>query len=296
MGFGPVRNLSGAVDDGVAHVGGNPVGKKIPHAPSTSAGNVSISARVARLLLYTLAPAGASTAPIPSFFMIDENLPPGQLPRYAHPESGLPWFACPACSSTHVRAKRLLTVVFRMNAIVTNSALGHYCVVPGSDRALDLEMGRSYDETPRAEWMVCGACNHTFRVDGAAVDVDEVYDTWDVVEDAGALMAIGVTLVQELDPQTDVRLVPLRATAEGERVSSCLVELRLADGPWMDEEDGEGASGVNVHPGNYQVGVPDWCTVPCGDDARWPDESLVDERGAVRLAYNFDADSLPTLG
>jgi hypothetical protein len=228
--------------------------------------------------------------------MIDDTIPAAQLPRYTHPDTGAPWFACPACSSTHVRAQRLLTRAFGMNAVVTTVSQFFYCRVPGSDRALDLEFGRSYDETPRVDWLACGACAHVFRVDGAALDLSDVYDTWDVVEDDDALAALGFTLFDEVDPHTDACLVPLRGAAEGERVGSWLLELLLADGPWLDQEMCDDTTGVNIHPGNYGLGVPDWCTAPYDADTHWPGDALFDESAGVRLAYSYDPESLPTFG
>lgn len=228
--------------------------------------------------------------------MIDDTIPADQLPRYVHPTTGAPWFACPACSGTHVRALRLLTRDFGMNAVVTTPAERHWCIVPGSDRALDLDFGRAYNEITRAQWLACGTCNHAFRVDGAPFDQSEVFDIWDVVEDEDALAALGVTLVAAIDAHTDACLAPLRGAAVGERVGSWIIEFMLADGPWLDEPMSDDTTGVHIHPGNYGLGVPEWCTAPFDSGTHWPDESLFDESGATRIAYNFDPESLPTFG
>jgi hypothetical protein len=74
--------------------------------------------------------------------MIDSEIPLDQLPRYVHPESGAPWFRCPACGSDHVRPVELFTQTFAMNATVVAGGAPSYCPVPGADRALDLAYPR----------------------------------------------------------------------------------------------------------------------------------------------------------
>ena len=224
--------------------------------------------------------------------MIDETLPLAQPPRYVHPTTGSPWFACPGCASHHVRVRRLQTKTFGANWTVTLRCDGD-CVVHGADRGLMLEGGCSNNQHDRLDWLECGACSAVFRADGAPVESELAPNGWHVVDDEEALLAIGVRLRQRMDSETHRLLMPLRRAPVGAWIGATLVELVLLDGRWLDEADTDGTTGVHIHPENYSAGTPEWVTAPCGEAEEWPDESLIGDRGE-RLAYDYIGETLPT--
>ncbi len=229
--------------------------------------------------------------------MIDASLPLDQLPVYLHPVTGAPWFACAQCASHHVRPRALQTREFGMNAVVTTRDARHYVGVPGSDRALDLEFGRAYDEQDVFGWLECGDCGAAFSADGAALDLTAVRSHWHVVDNAEVAAevaaATGLVLHEGLDPETDAALYTLRNAEPGARVGTWLLEMLIVDGPWLDEPFADDTSGIHVHPACLPAGVPDWAP-PYTDACEWPAESLMEHRPGVPVAYIFFLDSLPT--
>lgn len=227
--------------------------------------------------------------------MIPDNNPAADLPRYVHPETGAAWFACPKCGGEHVRPRGLAKGWEQLNTTITTANQRLYCVVPGSDRVLDLEYGKGDMGDYSLKWLACGGCGHNFRVDGAPLDLSGVVAVWNVVDDASGPASVGVTLRAELSPLVDRALQPLRLAPLGEGVGLCLDSLWFIDGYWMDEPASDGTSGLHIHPANLGLGVPAWCVAPFDEDAEWERDALLDEGGKVRIAYDFVVDSLPTI-
>ena len=224
--------------------------------------------------------------------MIDETLPLDQVPRYVHPTTAAPWFACPGCASHHVRVRRLQTNTFGAIWTVTPRSESD-AAVDGSDRGLRLEGGCSNNQEVRLDWLECGACATAFRADGRPLEPERAPNGWHVVEDDQALLVIGVRLLEAMDPETNRLLEPLRLRPVGASVYVALAEFVLLEGFWLDEAASDGTTGVHIHPRNYAAGKPSWVTASYGDEEQWPDESLIRD-GATRLAYDYIGESLPT--
>lgn len=213
-------------------------------------------------------------------------------PVYIHPTTGAPWFRCPRCSSDHVRPMRIDTCDFGMNVFIVNGENNGYVAIPGADRALRLEFGRSSSEAEILYWLSCGSCDHAFRADGQSLPIEEIEPVWHVVIDNSVLIPIGVTLHEAIDPETDACLYTLRHAECGEFVGTWIIELSLVTGPWLDEAFGDGSTGVHMHPVNVGTGNPSWLDEKRPDDAIW--EGFMEGLPTQCVAYSFIADSLPT--
>lgn len=87
---------------------------------------------------------------------------------------------------------------------------------------------------------------------------------------------------------------PLRSGLPlGTVVNVGLAGLYLYEAPYLDEPYNDGASGVHVHPRNYAMGVPDWCTAPFTEDTEWPPECFFDPCDRRRIAYDFSPYGMP---
>lgn len=226
--------------------------------------------------------------------MISAETPLDQLPRYVHPETGAPWFACPACGSHHVRGQMLETTYIGFHGVLQSAAAGGWCRVPGADRAVELHAGRPDDGDEHGRWLACGACAHRFRPDGSEVRLDHLPPRWHVIEDADAVAATGAALTEHIQEWMEPMFEPLRdGLPLGAAVYVQLAELRVHDAPYLDEPYDDGASGVHVHPRNYEMGVPAWCTAPFTDDAEWPAEAFFEGGSGRRIAYDFSPYAMP---
>jgi len=219
--------------------------------------------------------------------MIDDTLAPSALPRYVHPETGAPWFACPRCSSVHVRPRRLQTAGFGVNGTLMVACDETDYQVPGSDRGVRLDWGRTYGLEDLVAWLECGACALAFRPDGDELAIDAVPRDWHSVIDDTLPATVGVVLREHVSDARMADLEPLRRIPLGP-VGFVILELREFDGGWLDEARSDDTTGVHIHPQNFGIGVPPWLDAPFTEDAVWPDESIFDDSNGQCIAYRFE--------
>ncbi len=224
--------------------------------------------------------------------MIDATLPLDLLPRYAHPERGTPWFACSACSCVHVRVVTAVICSFRMVGEIVHLGRGArgsiYASLPGSGIGVSLIEGRDRGLTERLSWLLCGGCARAFRADAGNLDRTQVETVWDVVEDPNALSPLGVELVPRANSEVEGAVAAWAALPEGKHVGLQLHESRLVASRWLDEPDEEGATGLHIHPANFDVGCPSWLVEAFDASTRWPTESTHASASGRRIAFDLD--------
>ncbi len=219
--------------------------------------------------------------------MIDDTLPLSSLPRYVHPETGAPWFACRSCASVHVRPRTLQTAGFGVNGTLMRACDETDYDIPGSDRGVRMDSGRTYDLDDLVSWLECGSCAHAFRPDGAALEIDAVPRDWHAVLDDKLPATLGVVLREHVSDASLADLEPLRRIRLGP-VGFVILELREFNGGWLDAARSDDTTGVHIHPENFGLGAPDWFVTPFTEDAEWPDESIFDDTEGQCIAYRFE--------
>lgn len=220
-------------------------------------------------------------------FMIDDTLPLSSHPRYVQPDTGAPWFACPHCACTHVRAWRLQTAGFGLSGSLCAASDADY-PIPGSDRGVLMEFGRTYAITELITWFECGSCALAFRPDGGAIELDTVPRDWVAVHDDSVPASLGIQLREHISAPSMADLEPLRVLPMGEHVGIVVLELRTINGGWLDELRSDDTTGVHIHPDNFGLGAPTWFVAPFTDDAEWPGESIFDDSEGLCIAYSFE--------